>query len=74
MPETKPAAKSKTILFNLLAIAVSVAGAFGFQGEVSPELQPYLPFIGPAIIAAINLVLRFVTKTPVTITGADEAE
>ena len=42
-----------TIVFNALAIAVVVAQAFGFTGEVNPEYQ----VIVTGIISLINLGL-----------------
>jgi hypothetical protein len=54
---------SKTFWFNVVALIVMVLGAFGYTGEVPQEWGVYVP----AIIAAVNLVLRtFFTKEPLT--------
>jgi hypothetical protein len=52
---------SKTFWFNVIAIVVMVLGSFGYTGEVPEEWAA----IVPAIIAIVNLILRFVTKQPV---------
>ena len=52
---------SKTLWFNVLALVALVAGSFGYTGELPGEVSLFVP----AIVAIINLVLRFVTKTPV---------
>ena len=52
---SKRAVSSKTIWFNVLAGLVAVSEAFGFTGVLPPELVPFIP----AVIAAINLVLRY---------------
>ena len=58
----KPWYQSKTMWFNLITIAVTVAG--------SPELAAFIPASWlPAIasgIALVNLILRTVTNTAVT--------
>lgn len=50
---------SKTIWFNALALVVAVAGPVlagqGYTGEVPGDLVVYVP----ALIAAVNLVLRY---------------
>lgn len=55
----KPWYASKTIIFNLLAILVLVASQFGF-GEFRLDAN-----LEVAILAAVNLILRFVTKSPI---------
>jgi hypothetical protein len=59
----KGAAKSKTIWFNLIALAVLVASAFGYQ-----EHQPavWVNEAATVIITLGNLGLRFVTKSSLT--------
>ena len=52
---------SKTFWFNLVALVVMVLGAFGYTGEVPEDWGVYVP----AIIALVNLVLRYVTKEPI---------
>lgn len=53
---------SKTIWFNALAVALMVAHSFGF-GEFEPSAEA--TEIATAIIAAANIVLRFVTTQPI---------
>lgn len=62
----KPFYQSKTFWFNILAGLVAVAGLFGF-GDFQPS-QDVVEIIG-VIVAAANLVLRFVTKVPVGLKG-----
>lgn len=57
----KPFYASKTFWFNVLALIVMVANAFGFAGF---EPDASVTEIGTFIIIAINLVLRLVTKQP----------
>ena len=52
---------SKTFWFNLVALVVMVLGAFGYTGEVPDEWGVFVP----AIIAAVNLILRYFTKEPI---------
>ena len=60
---------SKTFWFNIVAVIVFVApqllGEFGYTGEIAPEIQEYIAIFVPAVVAFINLILRFVTKEPV---------
>lgn len=49
---------SKTVWFNVLALVVALATAFGYVGELSPDLEVFVP----ALIALINVVLRFLTN------------
>ena len=54
--------KSKVFWFNVLAIVVLVASAFGF-GEFEPD--PQWVEVGGVLVSVINLLLRlFVTKQP----------
>jgi len=55
--------QSKVFWFNVVALIVVVAGAFGF-GEFSPD--PEVVEYGVVVVTVINLVLRFVTKVPIT--------
>ncbi len=58
---TKAFWKSKTLWFNLLALLVAVAGAFGYGDfQPSPEVQQ----LALVIVTVVNLVLRFVTREP----------
>ena len=52
---------SKTIWFNVLAIVVMIASAFGYTGEISQDWSQYMVWVS----AAINILLRFKTKQPV---------
>ena len=49
---------SKTLWFNILALIVAIASAFGYTGELPPEWMLFVP----AVIAVINMILRLVTK------------
>jgi len=65
MNGTKPIYRSKTFWFNVLALIVTVAGAFGFSDfQLTPDYQQ----LAVGIIAIINLGLRFVTKQGITLT------
>ena len=55
--------KSKTFWFNILALLVAVVSAFGYTGELSPELAVFVP----ALIAIINIILRFLTNKGITL-------
>ena len=59
--EAKEFWKSKTLWFNVLAIIVLVANAFGFV-EFTPD--PEANDIALFIILGANLVLRYATKVP----------
>jgi len=62
---TKVFWQSKTFWFNVLAIIVMVAGAFGFSDfKLSPDYQQ----LAVGLIAVINLALRFITKKGITLT------
>ena len=59
--ETKPFYVSKTFWFNVLALVVVVAGAFGFaEFQPTPEVETY----GLVLVTIANIVLRFVTAKP----------
>ena len=49
---------SKTLWFNILALVVALAAAFGYTGELPAEWAVFVP----GIIALINMVLRLITK------------
>ena len=62
--ETKSILLSKTFWFNLLALVVLVANAFGFADfQHDPELGTYAIII----VTVVNLALRFFTKQPVKV-------
>lgn len=55
----KPFYESKTLWFNVLALIVIVATAFGFADfEASGDIVE----LGSVIVAVVNIVLRFVTN------------
>ena len=59
----KPFFKSKTFWFNVLAIAVLVANSFGFEAfKLDND-------VATLVVAAVNILLRFVTREPVTFGG-----
>lgn len=58
----KPFYESKVFWFNILAGIIAVAGIFGF-GDYKPSAD-VLEIIG-IVVAAINIILRFITKQPV---------
>ena len=68
---TKPFYTSKTFWFNALAIAVyaavSVAGPLGYSGEIDPEVKGYIDVIAPAVVAVVNIALRFKTNQPISL-------
>ena len=51
---------SKTLWFNVLALLTMVVASFGYTGELPAEWAVFVP----AIVALVNLVLRFATKQP----------
>lgn len=57
--ETKKWYESKTIWFNVLALVVIIANAFGFVGFAPTEDVTELA--GTAVVV-INLILRFITN------------
>ena len=62
-PVGKPWWRSKTLWFNLVALMVAVATAFGYgEFEPSPEVQQW----ALVIVTVVNLVLRLVTRQPIT--------
>lgn len=66
--DSKPWYASKTIWANILAFAATVATVLGVDlpFELTPETQAE---IVAAIMAVVNIALRFVTTTPI---GGDE--
>jgi len=63
MPETKPWWASKTIWTNLVGFAATMSVAFGIDLGLDVATQTAL--VG-GIMAVLNLLLRFATKTAVT--------
>jgi len=54
---------SKTFWFNVLAAIVALATVFGYKGELPAEWETYVTMA----VVIINIVLRFITKDPVTV-------
>lgn len=61
----KPFWASKTLWVNVLAFAAAVTGALGLDLGLDAETQASL-VVG--IMAVVNIVLRLITKAPVTAT------
>jgi len=61
-PEAKSKWESKTIWVNGLALIATIAGFAGLDLGLSEEVQAE---IAVGIVAVVNIVLRFVTKTPI---------
>ena len=60
--EKKPFWASKTMWVNLVALVATVSTAFGLDLGLTPENQ--VAVVG-AVIAVLNIALRFVTKAPI---------
>lgn len=56
--------KSKTLYFNVLALVMLIAEAFGYIDFVPSE---HTAEYAAAVITIINVILRFVTKEPIKI-------
>lgn len=66
--DSKPFWASKTLIVNVLAGFAAVAGAFGIDAGLDPEAQAA---IATGALAVINIILRFITKAPVTVTRGE---
>lgn len=66
---------SRTILFNLLALALALLDLFVNDGSVLSSLfsKPEHAVAALAVLKIANVVLRFVTTTPVFTKEAPEA-
>ncbi len=62
MEPKKPFYASKTLWVNLIAVVAAVTGAFGMDLGLDPESQAGI--VG-AIMAVVNIVLRFTTKSAI---------
>ena len=60
--ETKPWYASKTLWVIFIAFVVAVPVAFGLDLGVDPETQAA---IVTAVLALVNIVLRFITTTAI---------
>ena len=60
--ETKSKWASKTLWANIVAIIATLGGVFGLDLGLTPEVQAQLV---AAIMAVVNIGLRFVTKTAI---------
>ncbi len=65
MPDSKPFWASRTIWANLIMVAGVILETTGVTDVMNAETQEVA--IG-AIMGVVNLILRFVSKTPVTLT------
>lgn len=65
--KTKAFWKSKTLWANVIAFAATVGGLFGF--EVDAETQATLV---AGVMAAVNVVLRVVTKDAVGLSDSQQ--
>lgn len=64
MNDSKPFWASKTLWVNAVALIAAVTGAFGLDLGLDPETQTT---IVAAVMAIVNVVLRIVTKGPVSL-------
>lgn len=51
----------KTLIFNCVAMLALLLQEFGYTGQVPDGYEKLVPFI----LILVNIVLRFMTKTPV---------
>ena len=63
--DSKPWYMSRTLIVNVLAGIAAVAGAFGVDLGLDSEAQSSIAL---GILAVANIILRFITKGPVTVT------
>ncbi len=66
--ETKPFWASKTLWVNFVALIASVTGAFGIDLGLDAAAQTSLV---TGIMAAVNIVLRFVTDSGVSVSDEE---
>jgi hypothetical protein len=70
MPSKDPIL-SKTMIFNLIALAVAIALNYGYGAfEPAPEVDPLAAGIAALVTILapiINMALRFVTNQPVSL-------
>lgn len=63
MNNSKPWYMSKVFWFNMLALIASILANFGYSGELPADWEQYVG----VIVAVANILLRFVTKRPITL-------
>ncbi len=66
METTKPFWASRTLWINIIAFGVAMFGGFGIDLGLDPDTQ--LALVG-GIMAVINVVLRFMTRTAVGVSS-----
>ncbi len=66
--EAKSIFASRTLWANVIGGAVAIATAFGLDLDIDAEAQTAI--VG-GIMAVVNIVLRFMTTAPVTVTRAE---
>ncbi len=66
--DTKPFWASKTLWVNFVALIASTTGAFGIDLGLDAAAQTSLV---TGIMAAVNIVLRFVTDSGVSASGEE---
>tara|TARA_R110000868_G_scaffold72509_2_gene211253 strand:- start:865 stop:1056 length:192 start_codon:yes stop_codon:yes gene_type:complete len=54
---------SRTLWVNVVALVATLAGAFKLDLGLTPEVQAT---VVTTIMAVVNIVLRFVTTTPIS--------
>jgi hypothetical protein len=64
MTMEKPFYASKTLWTNIVMLVATVSTAFGLDLGLNPEAQ--VAIVG-TVMSVINIVLRFVTRAPVSI-------
>jgi len=63
MTTAKPFWASKTLWINFIALVAAISTAFGVDLGLNPEAQ--IAIVG-TVMSAMNIILRFVTKAPIT--------
>lgn len=62
---TKSFLVSRTVYLNAIALALALANHYGVTPSAVPVMDPQVVAM---VIAALNIGLRLITKTPVTLT------
>lgn len=66
--EAKSIFASRTLWANVIGGAVAIGTAFGLDLDIDAEAQTAI--VG-GIMAVVNIILRFMTSAPVTVTRAE---